>query len=144
MRKLILSVLIISMCMFMLSCFYDNIILGDDYQSGCLEPEQTQNPLSNLSKSGELGSLSYEVNEGVLTVFHNDVYLNCGAEIHFAIEVDGLNIRLKEVDTGMSADCMCYFDLSVVLENLVSGNTYHIEVWDEDNTVKYGEIDVLF
>ncbi len=119
-----------------------NIILGDDYQSDCFDITKENDPLSKINKAGELGTITYEINDDVLTVFHNEVYLNCGAEIHFEISVDGLNITLNEVNTGQDVYCMCYFNLSVDIENLTPGNTYHIEVWDEDNITKYGEIDV--
>ena len=56
-----------------------------------------------------------------LVIRHLDVVINCCLEYSPTVEVNGDTIRVTEVDTGPPCDCICPFDLEIVIEGLEPG-----------------------
>ncbi len=59
-----------------------------------------------------------EMIEGDLFVYHENAYYNCCLDYRVEFVIDGSNITAYEYDDGEPCDCICYFDLESVLEDL--------------------------
>lgn len=89
-------------------------------------------------------SIFTEVSTDTVIVHHTGAYYNCCAYIEYTISQEDTVIDLIEAEKYDSAgpcDCLCCFDLSVTITDLDPG-TYVMKVWNEDQTVLYGEASV--
>ena len=71
-----------------------------------------------LRESDGDNSMYVEMIEGDLFVYHENAYYNCCLEYRVEFVIDGSNITAYEYDDGEPCDCICYFDLESVLEDL--------------------------
>lgn len=76
-------------------------------------------------------SIYVTVDTNYATIWHTQVERNCGALYVMDIQITDYNILLVERDTGASMDCMCYFDLSVTIGLLHSGD-YTVDIYSKD------------
>ena len=71
-----------------------------------------------------------------VTLYETAAYRNCGALYQMYIEMDDHHISWYQLDTGLSANCNCTFDLSVTYGPLEPGDysvdVYFTESWTED------------
>ena len=56
-----------------------------------------------------------------LRIRHRNVVTNCCLEYQVKATVEGRSIELQEIDVGPPCDCLCPFDLEVILPGLESG-----------------------
>ncbi len=163
MKKAILCTLLLSLALVFSGCLETTInpgttddpndpnsttdpTLGDTEQSACKDDlSARQREGWNETDPGlpyPYNPIEAQIHGKNVTIFHHDAYYQCGAEIAFALEADGRDLLLREIDTANDVtDCMCFIDLSVELQNLTDG-TYHIEVWDEFKDTLFGEVNV--
>ncbi len=71
-----------------------------------------------LRESDGDNGMYVEMINGDLYVFHENAYYNCCLEYRVEFIIDGSNIIAYEYDDGEPCDCICYFDLESVLEDL--------------------------
>ncbi|MBN2227470.1 MAG: hypothetical protein JW763_08900 [candidate division Zixibacteria bacterium] len=83
----------------------------EETQSGCLE----------YAKDDPTDTVFFEVVGNDLHTFHRNAYYNCGLAYLVEYKVADFHIRATEADTGMPADCICYFNLKSVLYDLPDG-----------------------
>jgi len=67
-----------------------------------------------------------------VTIHHDETERNCGSLYMMGFEIDGNNIAIYETDTGFYAFCMCYFDLSLSINDLTSGD-YQVDIYSIEN-----------
>ncbi len=143
--------------LFVLGCFdeegsEDSVYLGDPSQSECKNQDDNL-VLKALSDDADLddagnsdfyiGALDYRTEGTDVTVYHFDSLQNCSAEMAFNMELRGNEITLTEVNTSEELSrCTCRMDLEVTIHNLVDGETYYIEVYNEDHSTFYGRLTV--
>jgi hypothetical protein len=69
------------------------------------------------------------VQNDTVTIWHIEAFRNCASAYDMQFEIDGNKINLYQVDTvGAIAYCMCYFDLSGTITNLLPGY-YEVDVF---------------
>jgi len=75
-----------------------------------------------------------EVQGDTVIIKHDRVFQNCGFNACMEVHQDDFLITVTEIDTiGLLADCMCYFDLSVKVGPLTSGEfTVHVYTVDPE------------
>lgn len=89
--------------------------------------------LAEIAHSQDIFSI---VNNDTVTLWETGAYRNCGALYDMEINLTDHLIEWYQVDTGLSANCSCTFDLSVTLGPLEAGtynvNVYYTESFSED------------
>jgi hypothetical protein len=68
------------------------------------------------------------VQNDTVTIWHVETERNCAARYKMEFDIIDYKINLFEFDTGTSANCLCYFDLSATLANLLPGY-YEVDVF---------------
>lgn len=86
-------------------------------------------------------SISAVIMGDTVIVYHTGAYYNCCSKIEYTIVLHADTIDLIESETGDPCDCLCCFDLSTTITNLVPG-TYLVRVWNEDQSILYGQVEV--
>jgi hypothetical protein len=82
----------------------------------------------SLSSFGQEAIYAVVENDTV-TIWHIEAFRNCASAYDMQFEIDGNKINLYQVDTvGPIALCMCYFDLSATLTDLLPGY-YEVDVY---------------
>ena len=80
-------------------------------------------------------SIYVDIQGDTATIYHTQTYRNCGALFNMDVQMADNHITITEIDTGASADCMCYFDLSVTIAPLDPGyytaDIYSLELWGD-------------
>ena len=70
-------------------------------------------------------------------IWHTQTYRNCASKFLMDAQLEAFHITLMEIDTiGPIANCLCYFDLSVEIGPLASGD-YLVDIFGID--VIYGD-----
>ena len=76
-----------------------------------------------------------------VTIHHDETDRNCGSLYMMDFEINGNTITIYETDTGFYAFCMCFFDLSISINDLASGDyqvdVFSIEIYTPD-TIYWG------
>lgn len=111
-------------------------VLGDAATSGCkVESGLT---LRSLIDGNMIEAVAYDTSA---TIIHHDAQYQCNADISWEMEINGEELTLREVDKSVEVvRCMCPVDLSININNLTPGKTYHVTVWDEFETKMFGEV----
>ena len=128
----------------------DTVTDGDDadgpqlrntVQSACKEQPGTKLARGDQSIPAD-NPIEAIVNfDNSVTLIHHDAQYQCNAEIVFALEANGTEIELREINVSDQAtNCMCYMDLLADIDNLQRNRTYHIRVVDEFRTKVFGEV----
>lgn len=79
----------------------------------------------------------YNINQGSITFTHYNIYANCAAKFSSKIEIVDFNIYITEIDTSIQkADCLCFFNDTIIIQNLIKG-VYSINFYRQEDT-KYG------
>ncbi len=128
----------------------DTVTDGDDtdaprlrntVQSACKEQPGTKLARSDQAIPAD-NPIEAIVNfDNSVTLIHHDAHYQCNAEIVFALEADGTELELREINASDEAtNCMCYMDLMAEIDNLQRDRTYHIRVVDEFRTQLFGEV----
>ena len=130
----------------------DSIFLGEPSQSECKSQDDKlvlkaladdADPTEAGNSDFYIGALDYRTVGTEVTVYHFDSLQNCSAEMAFNMERRGQEITLTEINTSDEASrCTCRMDLEVTLHNLSDGETYFIEVYNEDHSTLYGRLTV--
>jgi len=69
------------------------------------------------------------VQNDTVTIWHVETERNCGSAYKMEFDINGNDITLYQVDTvGAILFCMCHFDLSATLTNLLPGY-YEVDVY---------------
>jgi len=86
-------------------------------------------------------SIFVEVINNTAIIHHNQNFQNCASKFQINLNLNDSYIEIIEVDTvGPIANCMCYFDLSATITNLVPGE-YLAEIFSTvDTTIFTGTI----
>lgn len=106
--------------------------LGGYSQSECLAYPKAAT-IESLQDS--IGAL---LRDDTLFVTHFDAYYNCCFRITVELDQSGDTLNLFEAPTGDPCRCMCFFDIVSTVTGLTPGY-YVIRVWNEDQTVLFGE-----
>jgi len=77
-----------------------------------------------------------------LNVSHYNAYYNCCQKITMELEQQDSLLRFVEHPGGDLCHCMCYFDLGADVTGLDPG-AYIIQIWDEDGSVLFGQVEVI-
>ncbi len=86
------------------------------------------------------GNIFAIVENDTVTIWDTAAFRNCGALYDMQVVLENNHITVYEVDTGCSANCMCYFDLSVTIASLDPGY-YTVDVKSvslENDTIYQG------
>ncbi|UCD18128.1 MAG: hypothetical protein JSV44_04240, partial [Candidatus Zixiibacteriota bacterium] len=86
-----------------------------------LSHEEEQSSCLSNTKSLDDDTVFFEVLGNDLHTHHLNAFYNCGLDYVVYYDVSDFIITAVEADTGMPADCMCYFNLESVLYNLENG-----------------------
>ena len=86
--------------------------IHEEIQSGCIGYEQSRDDSSRVY---------FEVLGNDLHIHHINAWYNCGLNYVVSYFVEGGYITAMESDTGMPADCICYFNLESILYDLDDG-----------------------
>ncbi len=109
--------------------------LGDVVSSGCKAGDTVKR---SLIDGNPIEAIAYETSA---TIIHHDAMYQCNADIMFEMTVNGEELTLREVDKSVEVTrCMCPVDLSITLNNLTPGKTYHVMIYDEFETKMFGEV----
>jgi hypothetical protein len=83
-----------------------------------------------------LGAVTLAKGSGAITVTHEDAVYNCAAKVSLSAKVSGSKIVVQETITNPTqvANCVCTFDLSIVVAGLAAG-TYTVEIYDADGNL---------
>jgi hypothetical protein len=86
--------------------------------------------------NGATGKIKTTVVNGTLTITHEDAVYNCAARVMLVATVGGTSIVVRETITnpGVSANCICPFDLTAAISGLAPG-TYSLKVYDADGNL---------
>ncbi len=88
------------------------------------------------------GAIKAQVHENWVRILHMDASYQCEAEIIYMLEANGSELILTEVDSSnVETYCTCNFDLSVDILGLTPGQRYHAEVWNENKSEMFGEVE---
>ncbi|RJO65935.1 MAG: hypothetical protein C4523_14705 [Myxococcales bacterium] len=123
----------------------DDPAIGDVNNSGCKadDPAPMARGTNADGSMPDFNPIEAVVHGDSVTIVHHDAVYQCGAEIQFALRVDGTDLTLTENDVSTEVTrCVCPIDLSVELLNLKPGLVYHVEVWNEFHTELFGAVDV--
>jgi len=114
----------------------DGPVLGEAATSGCkIESALTTR---SLLDGNMIEGIAYDTS---VTIIHHDAQYQCNADISWEMEVNGQELVLREVDKSLEVTrCICPVDLSINIDNLTPGKTYHVTVWDEFETKMFGEV----
>ncbi len=90
--------------------------------------------LNKPAKTTKIGDFLLLLGDNFVKINHFSVQSHCAAELDFElVSTDDNKIILIEVDNAeILANCLCSYNLSTTIENLIIGQTYKIEVWDEE------------
>ncbi len=143
MRTLRIFALAAALAMTMAGCIFDSPetttdgpVLGDAGTSGC-KLESGLTPRS-LIDGNMIEAIAYD---NAVTIIHHDAQYQCNADISWELQINGEELLLREVDKSVEVTrCMCPVDLSIDINNLTAGKTYHVTVWDEFETKMFGEV----
>lgn len=80
--------------------------------------------------------------EDTLFVSHFNALYNCCFAIDVRFHQDGHILNFVEEPTGDPCYCMCYFDIVAAIGDMTPG-TYLIRVWNEDQSLLFGETDIV-
>ncbi len=98
---------------------FDCAAVQGECKSGGTVPGDTRFTSSGCLRNSDGDNGMYvEMIEGDLFVYHENAYYNCCLEYRVEFVVEGTNITAYEYDDGQPCDCICYFDLESVLEDL--------------------------
>jgi len=77
--------------------------------------------------------VNYSWSNGLLTMVHENAFFNCGADLVLEFEMTGDTLRFheKNINDMIPVPCMCYYELTSVIEGLSPG-TYVAEVYNQD------------
>jgi len=77
--------------------------------------------------------VNYYWSAGVLTMVHENAFFNCGADLVLEFEIVGDTLRFheKNVNEMVPVPCMCYYELTSVVEGIPPGS-YVAEVYNQD------------
>ncbi len=77
--------------------------------------------------------INYNWSAGVLTMFHENAWFNCGAILELEFEIIGDTLRFHEKNTNemVPVPCMCFYELTSVIEGIPPGS-YVAEVYNQD------------
>ncbi|MBP7381971.1 hypothetical protein KBA39_06180 [Myxococcota bacterium] len=111
-------------------------ILGEALTSGCkIESGLTQRSLIDGNMIEAI------VSDNSVTIIHHNAQYQCNADISWEMQIDGDELLLREVDKSVEVTrCICPMDLSITIDNLTEGKTYHVTVWDEFESKQFGEV----
>lgn len=71
-------------------------------------------------------SVEVSVKEGQISVVHYNLMVNCGYEdVHVGVSQSNDTLRVKEWETGPTANCLCDINNSFTIQNLPAG-AYHV------------------
>ena len=135
-----------------------NPMLGEMFSSGCKhqavaklkenndteeQEANTENNKPENDKALAVNPIEANAKDGVVTITHHDAEYQCDSEVIFTLQAKNDTLVLTEVPkVDVVTDCKCLMDLRVDLLNLVKGQIYHIEVWNQYHTVLFGTVDV--
>ncbi len=148
MKKLIILFFIIFI--FIIGCLTTdepNSDAGNDNNDIIPDPNLTneyQSECKDIVKTDIDENVDFIVDGNSVIINHYNAYRNCGFEVEYQLDINTPNIIVREVNIGQYAYCLCYFDLSVTISDLSSGD-YHVELWGKDiseNEYKIGEDDI--
>jgi hypothetical protein len=101
--------------------------------------------VSGISLFAQDDSIFATVEGNAVTIWHTNVNRNCGSMYDMQYLLNDYHLFVYEKDTGAMAFCYCYFDLSLTIDSLSTGN-YDVDVYGinfgndtiADDTVYYG------
>ncbi len=117
----------------------DTVGVDTAYVTGeTIHHQETQSGCLSYAKDDPTDTVFFEILGNDLYTYHRNAYYNCGLAYLVDYEVSDFTIRATEADTGMPADCICYFNLKSVLYDLPDGeytvtlvDIYGVEIgWD--------------
>jgi len=130
MRKILLSVLLLSLMIFLASLA----------QSGIRKAEPVKMPSNHLIKGDCTETPTYPNPDSIIitvsgddiTVLHADAFYNCCLNITTEVVQQGYVINLYEDEWGDDpCYCLCYYDLETTIYDLLPG-TYTISVYNDE------------
>ena len=74
--------------------------------------------------SEEMGYMELELIENDLHVYHMSAFYNCCLEYRVEYSIMGNGINIWEYDDGAPCDCICFFNLESIIENIPPGEYY--------------------
>jgi hypothetical protein len=129
MKKTLLSIVLLSLVIF----------LASSAQSAVKEAEPSRMPINGLVKGNCSETPTYPNPDSIIitvsgrniTVLHADAFYNCCFEITTEVVQVEYEINIYEHTSGDPCYCMCYWDVSTTILDLLPG-TYTINVYNAD------------
>jgi hypothetical protein len=95
--------------------------------------------IAGISVQAQSDNIFAVVSGDTVTLWQTGASRNCGSSYIMTYSQQGNHLDWRQLDSGATANCYCYFDLSVTLGPFEAGeytaDVFHTEAWSTEDTI---------